>query len=64
MNCSSCGKPNSDGVSFCEFCGANLRFGSTSNTEHVVARIAPAQPSDKKPHREHGPFQLLGTSSG
>ncbi len=45
MNCSSCGKPNSDGVSFCEFCGANLRSGSTSNTEHVVARIAPAQPA-------------------
>ena len=43
MNCSSCGKPNSDGVSFCEFCGANLRSGSTSNTEHVVARIAPVQ---------------------
>ena len=23
MNCSACGKANANGVSFCEFCGAN-----------------------------------------
>jgi hypothetical protein len=43
MNCSACGKPNSDGVSFCEFCGVNLRSGSSSNSDPVVARTAPAQ---------------------
>jgi len=45
MNCAACGKANSDGVSFCEFCGANMRFVSTSNGEPVVARTAPAQPA-------------------
>jgi hypothetical protein len=44
MNCSACGKPNSDGVSFCEFCGADLRSRSIPNGEPAVARPAPAQP--------------------
>jgi hypothetical protein len=44
MNCSACGKPNADGVSFCEFCGARLRSGSASNSEPQVARTRPAQP--------------------
>jgi len=43
MNCSACGKANSDGVSFCEFCGTSLRAGSASSSEPVVARSAPAQ---------------------
>lgn len=45
MNCSACGKANSDGVSFCEFCGADLRHGSTPNGDPVIARTAPAQPA-------------------
>jgi len=45
MNCSACGKPNSDGVSFCEFCGAPLRPRSTPNGEPVVSRPTPAQPA-------------------
>ena len=45
MNCSACGKPNSDGVSFCEFCGANLRSGSTSGAPQVVRPAQPAPPS-------------------
>ena len=45
MNCPACGKPNSDGVSFCEFCGANLRSGSTPNPGPAVSRPAPAQPA-------------------
>jgi hypothetical protein len=44
MNCSACGKPNSDGVSFCEFCGAPLRPGSTPNGEPTAARTAFVQP--------------------
>ena len=45
MHCTACGKPNADGVSFCEFCGASMRSGSTSTAEPVAARTAPTQPS-------------------
>lgn len=45
MNCSACGKPNVDGVSFCEFCGARLLSGSSSNNEPQAARPVPAPPS-------------------
>lgn len=44
MNCSACGKPNVDGVSFCEFCGARLSAGSTSSTPQV-AKTASTPPS-------------------
>ncbi len=44
MNCTACGKTNADGVSFCEFCGANLRSASASSSQPGVARPAPAQP--------------------
>ncbi len=42
MNCSACGKANSDGVSFCEFCGADLR--SQSIPAPVAPRPAPVPP--------------------
>lgn len=45
MNCSACGKANSDGVSFCEFCGADLRHRYTPNGDPVMAGTAPAQPA-------------------
>ena len=45
MNCSACGKPNVDGVSFCEFCGANIRSGSTSSAPQVARPAQPAPPS-------------------
>jgi hypothetical protein len=45
MNCSACGKANSDGVSFCEFCGTDLRRKSTPNSEPIVARTMSAQPA-------------------
>ena len=47
MNCSACGKANADGVSFCEFCGANMRAQSATTpvmATPVGAPAAPAQP--------------------
>ena len=45
MICPACGKPNADGVSFCEFCGANIRSGSTSSAPQVARPAQPAPPS-------------------
>ncbi|MGC9217301.1 hypothetical protein [Acidithiobacillus sp.] len=45
MNCTTCGKENHDGVSFCEFCGADMRPKSISNINPEVARAVPAQPA-------------------
>ena len=45
MNCSACAKPNADGISFCEFCGANLRSQPGSTGGPDMARSAPAQPA-------------------
>ncbi len=44
MICSACGKANVDGVSFCEFCGANIRLGSTPGSAPVMAMAPSAQP--------------------
>lgn len=45
MHCSSCGKPNLDNVSFCEFCGANLRPETMSGSGVVATGTVPAQPA-------------------
>jgi len=45
MKCSACGRDNSDGDSFCEFCGASLRSGSASYNAPAAAQPAPAQPA-------------------
>jgi len=45
MNCPSCGKANADGVSFCEFCGANLHSTLSSTSFPQAARTAPSQSS-------------------
>lgn len=45
MICSACGKPNADGVSFCEFCGANLRSGSVSGAPQAARPVQPPPPS-------------------
>jgi len=42
MNCPSCTKANADGVSFCEFCGADLRPRTAPSSEPAVARPAPS----------------------
>ena len=43
MNCSACGNANADGVTFCEYCGANLRSQSGAASEAAPAR--PATPT-------------------
>lgn len=45
MNCSACANRNSEGVSFCEFCGADLRPKSIPNSNLVIARAVPVQPA-------------------
>lgn len=45
MNCITCGKANSEGTSFCEFCGASLRSVSASSIEPQALRTAAAQPA-------------------
>ena len=40
MNCSACGKLNSTGVSFCEFCGADLRSASAIPATPVTPSAA------------------------
>jgi len=45
MICPACGQPNSAGVTFCEFCGTDLRPKLMPDGEPVVARPAPAQPT-------------------
>ncbi len=42
MNCSACGKANADGVSFCEYCGANMRAQSATTPVTVAPVGAPA----------------------
>lgn len=43
MDCFSCGKANAEGVSFCEYCGVNLR--SQSAAAQAPALVAPSAPS-------------------
>ena len=45
MNCSACGKANADGVSFCEYCGANMRAQSATNPVMAAPGGAPAAPA-------------------
>jgi len=44
MNCSACGKPNSEDVSFCEFCGADMRTRAIPSNP-PAAWAAPSQPA-------------------
>lgn len=44
MNCPACGKANIAGVSFCEFCGASLRFAPVSTSAPLVSHAASPQP--------------------
>ena len=45
MNCSACGNANADSVSFCEFCGADLRSRSIPNVEASIRQPAAAPPA-------------------
>jgi hypothetical protein len=45
MNCTACNKENAAGVSFCEFCGADLRSKSISNSQAAPIQAQPAPPS-------------------
>lgn len=42
MICSACGKTNADGVSFCEYCGANLRAQSATTPGMAAPSPVPA----------------------
>jgi hypothetical protein len=45
MNCSACGKANADGVSFCEYCGANMHAQSATTPVAAAPYVAPAAPA-------------------
>jgi len=47
MNCSACGKPNTDDVSFCEFCGAAMQSRPISSGESAAAQVSPSQLSNR-----------------
>ncbi len=45
MNCSACGRANTDGVSFCEYCGSNMRAQSATTSGTGAPNGAPSAPA-------------------